>query len=160
MTDWFHKAVKWISYNRYTAVALVLGVVLVSGVSCQSKAPSPITGRPATIRELNAQFDVWMEEAKARTDKAYAAYLAEVKAIEAEGAALDPQFAAAFLEIEEKDRIKVAVLEMAGRVLPAAPGLSEGLALAAMLLTGGVVADNRRKDKKLKDFKTAAPVAA
>lgn len=161
MKDWIHSALKWMSYNRWTVIAFVMGVSLFAGVSCSSTAPSPITGKPVTASQLGVEKEQWVEAAKLRAEKLETDYKTGMSALESEARSLDVAFDASFAEIEKQDGLKLAILEMVGKFTATMPGASEALGIASLLFTGGVIVDNRRKDKRLKDFKNGTtPVTA
>lgn len=79
MTDYFHKALKAISYNRYTVLGILLGIVLfVPIVGCQFKEVSPFTGEKATKDEIAAQATEYAAAAALTEQEAFAAYQATV----------------------------------------------------------------------------------
>lgn len=79
MTDYFHKTLKAISYNRYTVLGILLGIVLfVPIVGCQFKDPSPFTGEKATKDEIAAQATEYAAKAELTEQEAFATYQATV----------------------------------------------------------------------------------
>ena len=54
-----HTILKWIDYNRYFVIGLILAIaVAVGAVGCNPKVTSPLTGKPVTHAELVAEVEI------------------------------------------------------------------------------------------------------
>lgn len=120
-------------HNQATMIATVAVLAAVIWLyGCQSTAPSPLTGKPATSGQLEAEAEK------------YAADLA-----------------LAFEDIERQDAFKqqianlVATSAQTGSINPLGIGLG-----ALGLLTSGLLVDNRRKDAVIKSKSNALAALA
>ncbi len=174
LADRFFKA---LDHNRYTAVAVAIGATVVSFAGCQVKSTSPFTNEPATRDEIELQrVDFEREQllvkakregdARRRVDAITSAATQEIAKITADlqyddqvdesaKARVDAQADLAIADIDRRETLIVEGLEFVNSLpfVSANPALGTAINLASMLIVGGVVTDNRRKDKVIKQAK-------
>ena len=173
MRDSWHDLTKWIDYNRYAFVGLLLGAVFaVWLVGCSSRTISLIEpGKQVTRQEFQIE-QVQMQtklaeqradlDAKRQTiDKQYeqevVAYNAEAAKFNArsEEAAARAEAGVAHLDAQDalkKQLVSLVVTEAANQAaggLNTAGLVSLALGGLGLLGAGGLALDNRRKDKKI-----------
>lgn len=181
MTDLFHKVTNWLSYNRWTALGIVLGAVLLGVTACQPKAADPVSGQRMTAGELEGSEAAFKAKLKREQDAAAADYRLQVKVLqqttENELTKLSTKFEVTSQERADSLVATVAQFEsaheniarmnqMIGSVVGLVregintvnPALGTSLAALFGLATAGLVADNRRKDRKIVELRSDAPV--
>ncbi len=156
--DAIHKATKTIDHNRYAA----LGLLLAAGISawllgCSSRTLSlkpdlAEQGRKVTRLELKREA----AEISAGFDARRAAYLSEIQAFQA-------RLEAARADLDRQDKLKRRIAQALPRLVAevgAPPGLGSLLASAlgvtGLAAGGGLLLDNRRKDKVIRRNKENA----
>ena len=127
--------VKWISHNQGMFIAVIISVALMIWIyGCQSRVRSPISDTMVTRPELALEVDT------------------QVKRIELELDNLIAQAELQFAELDRQDEIKRKLFQFAalsaqtGTVNPA--GI---VTLVGTILGGGLLIDNRIKDKVIKN---------
>lgn len=176
--DLFHRFTNWLSYNRWTALGLVLGVALVGLASCQFKATDPVSHQAATASELEANQASHTDQLRRDQDKAKADYDIQVKVLQdttaaellklqakfaastdqrmADAKKLEADYAEAQRTIADKQAVAAGVLTFVQNTLGAVnPGLAAGLAGLFALTTAGLGLDNRRKDGRITTLNVA-----
>lgn len=162
--DYIHQLLKWISYNRFLAGAAALAISLGVVACAPTSAPSPITGELMTATELVGEYNREVVQLQTRADAlvaSQAAIAAELEAITAEAGALDEDYTAAIEDANQRaqSRIQALVggLGALGTAVPELAPITERVApivpWAASLLGIGAVADNRRKNRIIKQAK-------
>jgi len=171
-TDFLHKVLNWIDYNRWTILSLVLCAILFGGivttVGCQSKTIGLITSpqgdmAKVTRTEFNQQVITVQKDVavkKATLDAEVSAYNEEVKAINA-------KIEAGLSDLDKQDEFKQQLLETVGTVATQAAGgnlnpaslIPIGIGLLGGALGLGAAADNRRKDQVISTLKQATGTA-
>lgn len=168
---------KGLDHNRYTAIAAALGVTLVSFAGCQATSTSPYSDKPATRDQIELErIDYERQQLLARAKRegdakrrieaiitAANQQVAEIsseltfaqQAEEAAKAKLDAQADLAIADIERREALVVEAINFVNSlpVVQANPLLGTAIGMAATALLGGVVVDNRRKDKVIKQKK-------
>ncbi len=157
--DWFHSMTKWIDYNRGVVVGIILTVVFVAIMAgCQITTPSPVNpGTQVTAAELQIEATA----AISRLDKQQAVLDAEREAL-AEGLAV------AEADLQAKTEQRQALIEgVAGIGTMVAEGsvstpsiIGAVTQLGLLLVGGGAMLDNRRKDTVIKKVKSGDPAPA
>jgi hypothetical protein len=171
-SDLLNKTLKWLDYNRYTALSLILFVVVLAGVvsfvGCQSTTT-------ALTPQANGSF-VKVDRSEfnrqaATVDKELAVKRieldAQVAAFNKEVDAFNIQVQAGIAELDKQDAFRQEIVNTVGLVATQAAqsGLNPvslipiGIGLMGTALGLGAAADNRRKDTviaQLKDTKIAA----
>jgi len=151
-TDWFHKALKAVSYNRYTVLALMVAGATVALSGCAITGKDPISGRMATKEELAASLKAHAAEREAQLAKMKSDYEFQIQTASSGDILLVAQFQAAMDGITRQEQFWQSAVSWLGQI-PAVstnPLLGGALGLAGALFGGGVLADNRRKDALLK----------
>jgi len=144
--DALHAVLNWLDHNRYLAIGLLVAVLLSAGiVGCQPTTASLTTpGEKVTATELEREaVTVGADLAKRGAS------------LEADVAAYNAALAAAAADIERQYAIRAAIVETVGSLgVAAAEGTispAAGIGAIIQLLTlgaaGGLLLDNRRKDK-------------
>lgn len=154
--DVLHPLLKFADHYRYTLAAVVLVAVCVGWLgACASTTPglddpSRPVSRPALTRQaVEAERAIATE--KAELEAKVAALNAK---IEAHNAALDA--AVADLDRQDAMRAKIlqtvggAALQLAGGTVDPVGLIVTGVGLAGTALTPALIADSRRKDKRIK----------
>jgi len=141
--DQFHKGLKWISHNRFTAVGMTLVALSVWWLNgCESKTASVLTPGALVTR---GQF---AREVTAREIE----LLAQVDAFKA-----DAQAGQA--DLDQQDATRAAIVDFtagivtslaSGRTMNPAQAVTSGVTLLGIIGGGSLLLDNRRKDKKIK----------
>jgi len=159
--DYLHKILKWIDYNRYKVLALVVVAgIMVYGIGCDSMTASPVKpDRKVTRPQFEAEaLQVWTElqaeaiEIQAMLDKHNAKVEAHNQAIDAGRDDLDRQ-----------DQIKAKLFELGSSIVtgwasggvPTASLVGTGITALGVLFGTGAVLDSKRKDKVITESKKA-----
>ena len=142
MTDWLHKALKWLDYNRGLACSMLLaGLVAFWAFGCEATTLSLTKPEQVTRIEINRE---------AVTGQA--ALAGERAALNARIKAFNANVTAAVADLDKQDELRLAALEFIQGVVttvvpPPATSAVLGITnLLALALVGGAVYDNRRKD--------------
>ena len=164
--DILHNVLKWLDYNRGLAVALVLGVIAASWlVGCDVKTSSIID--PA--RQVTAtQLDREITTLQGNLDKRSAAIKAQEAEYNSDVAAANTNIEAANADLEAQVQLRLKLIEMAGGIgsavasggFTAPAAIGSVVQLLTLLATGGLVIDNRRKDRLIVAQPTTASPAA
>lgn len=153
------KLFRWIEHNQGLVVAGALCLFL---AGCDSlfpvTTPSPTTGQPATIDELQQQLNTAYRErdkqATALQQQADNA-LSALKAFNIETDSLEQSFQNAAETIETKQQQRYAVLEMISGIAQNS-GVPMAPTIATTLLAGGAIWDNRRKNLTIRTLKNGS----
>ena len=156
-TDYVHAVLKWISYNRYTVASLGVAGLFLGLASCQFTAKDPLTGEKVTKEVLQATLEAKAKSSIAGYDKMLADYKVALAVAQENDAVLFAQYQASMDSIDQQKQFWQGVIQWVGQI-PAVSGnplLGGALGLGGTLFGIGTLADNRRKDRKIK---TAKPV--
>lgn len=155
--DYLHEALKWVSYNRYTVASLAVAGLFLSLASCQFTAKDPLSGQQATKEVLQATLEAKAKSSIAGYDKMLGDYKAALAVAQENDSVLFAQYQASMDSIDQQKQFWQGALEWVSQI-PAVSGnplLGGALGLGGALFGVGTMADNRRKDRKIK---TAKPV--
>lgn len=155
-TDFLHTALKWVSYNRYTVASLAVAGLFLSLASCQFTAKDPLTGKQATKEVLQASLEAKGKQSVAEYDRMLADYKAALATAQYTDSVLFAQYQASMDQIDQQKQFWQGALQWVSQI-PAVSGnplLGGALALGGGLFGVGTMADNRRKDRKLRTTKT------
>ena len=150
---------KMIEHNRYLAIGIVLmAAVAVGMVGCQPKTMGLLGGtEKVTLPELERG----MLDARAGLAKRHAEIQATIESYEADVSALADHGEAAVADLERQIAQRAQIVEIVGGLgQKAAQGelTPSGIIGGFAALAGvGALVDNRRKDKIIRDAKTAPP---
>lgn len=153
--DYLHEALKWVSYNRYTVAAAGVAGLFLSLASCQFTAKDPLTGERVTKEVLQANLEAKGKSAIAGYDKMLADYKAALAVAQANDSVLFAQYQASMDSIDKQKEFWQGALQWVSQI-PAVSGnplLGGALGLGGALFGVGTMADNRRKDRKIKTTK-------
>ena len=152
--DYLHKSLKWIDYNRYKVIALIiLAMILITGIGCESLTAS-LTDPAVKIDRQQLSSEIAIAESsmvkrKIQLDAAVAEYNADVDV-------MNKQIDAAVAEIDRQDQIKAELFDIGGSLITgwaAGGGVPTDAIVGTALTVGGLLfglgsaADSRRKDK-------------
>ena len=155
--DPVHKITKWISYNRYTAVALAVFMGMsVWLIGCESKTAGLID---PGVKVTRAQFQREILVVQGTISARRADLETEIKKLNQETTLLNQSVELADDDLTQQDEARQAFVVFGsglvqsiittGTVNPMAITTSL-VTLAGVLGVGGLALDNRRKDKKIK----------
>lgn len=153
MNDLLHAALKWMDYNRYVVIGILLAMLLVGGlIGCQPQTASLVApGEKVTAIELQREvITIEAEFAKQR-----AGIEATTAALNADIEAYNANAAAAGADLQRQVDRNMMIIETAGSLGVAvaegsfSPATGVAALIQAITLLGGACAvlDNRRKDK-------------
>lgn len=120
-TDWLHKLLKWLDYNRWTVIAGIMFIVLFAGIAttvgCQSRTLGLIPSQDGEVvkvdrMEFNQQVITVQKDVavkKATLDAQATAYNEEVKEINA-------KIEAGLSDLDKQDEFKQQLLDTVGTV--------------------------------------------
>lgn len=159
--DWWHEFTTLADHNRYVTAGAALTATMFLGACLpgfDGKTTSPFDGTSVTGEQLEAQADAALASLQARADALAADLIrieAESVALESESAALNENFQAAAERIAAEKTALLGALETAKNAIASyVPGSEAVLGtiwtLGVSALGLGVVADNRRKDRLLR----------
>lgn len=159
--DVWHSVMKWIDYNRGKTVGLVVALFICVGLaSCVPKTLSLVEpGVKVTAPELAREVVV----VKTELEKRAITLKADEEKYNADVTAANAKIEAAEGDIQRQVEIRTKIVEIAGgigvaamtgTVNPAA-GAAAALQIVTLLVGGGAILDNRRKDKVIKEVKEA-----
>lgn len=155
--DICHKVTNWVDHNRGFVGAILIGVLLSVGlVACTPETeslimPSEQVGAVALNREaITLQTDLEKRAIRIKADEA--AYNADV-------AALNKRVESAQTDIQEQQEVRGKLIEIVGGLgqvavtgaVNPAQGVAAAIQIMTLLAAGGLVYDNRRKDKVIKN---------
>ena len=153
MKDGLHSTLKIIDHNRYAVIGILLAVMVAATLTgCQVTTASTLTpGEHVTADELSREVAV----AEAGFAKRHADLEAGAGALNADIDAHNATVETARSELQRKAEFRAAIVETVGSLgLAAAEGTvspAAGVGAIVQLLTlgaaGGLLADNRRKDR-------------
>ena len=151
-TDWFHKALKAVSYNRYTVLALMVAGATVALSGCSITAKDPISGESVTKEQLAANLKAASIKKEAELAKIKSEYEFQVQTATAGDTMLVAQYQAAMDVITKREQFWQSAVNWLGQVpaVSSNPLLGGALGLAGALFGMGTLADNRRKDAVIK----------
>ena len=147
MTDYLHKALKWVSYNRWVFAALIVavGLIATSVGGCEATTTSPFSGGDVSRTQLDAEAQAWAATQKAKLESIKAASDGKQAAIIAAESDLQRQE-------EAIDGVLAAISEYGVPASgPYAPLLAAGIGILGGLL--GRRADSKRKDAVIINLK-------
>lgn len=152
--DIVHKVLKWLDYNRYKALAIMMiGIIMIYGLACRSTT--------ASLQDPAKKVDLAVFTAQARQEAAEMAQqradlIAQIETFNAKAAQLEAAIAAGFDDLADQERIKAELFNLTGSVVtelisgnPTSPAAIIGTVLTALGLLGGfgALADSKRKDE-------------
>jgi len=154
-TDGVHSALKFIDHNRYAVIGILLAAMVAAALTgCQVTTASTLTpGKKVTAEELSREVAVAEAGfAKRRADLEAGAAMLNAD-IEAHNTAVETAEA----ELQRKAEFRATIIETVGSLgVAAAEGTvspAAGVGAVVQLLTlgaaGGLLADNRRKDRMI-----------
>lgn len=148
-TDWLHKGLNWLSYNRFTALAVGLAAITVSLSSCTFTAPDPVTGIKATKEVLAASLKAEADTATVKYVKLEADFKAALGTMQAQDATVIAKYQAAIDNVIKQEQTWFAVAQWVNQlpIVAGNPLLGSAIGLGGLLLAGGTKLDNSRKDK-------------
>lgn len=162
-TDGIHSFLKFLDHNRYAVIGILLAVLAAAALTgCAITTASTMTpGEKVTATELSREVAV--------AEAGFAGRQADLEAgaavlnadIEAHNAAVD----SARSDLQQKAEFRATVIETVGALgLAATQGTispAAGVGAIVQLLTlgaaGGLLADNRRKDRMITENAAPAP---
>lgn len=158
--DLIHKLTNWIDHNRYVVLAAVLlGVILVVGVGCESTTSS-ISDPTVQVDRVALEADIADVNATLATQAAMID--AEVAKYNAQVTGINAKIDAAVADLDRQDEMKAELFNLAGSAVTAiASGgvdtsavIGTAITAGSLLFSIGVAADNQRKDKIIAKQKT------
>lgn len=155
-TDYVHEILKWVSYNRYTVAATTVAGLFLGLASCQFTAKDPLTGEKVTKEVLQATLEAKAKSSVAGYDKMLADYKAALAVAQENDSVLFARYESAMNQIDQQKQFWQGVIQWVEQI-PAVSGnplLGGALGLGGTLFGIGTLADNRRKDRKIKTAKT------
>ena len=172
MKDRLHAILNWISYNRYLTGFLVLIILSMGFVACESRTASIADDNISVSREvLESQYRDECNKLALKRDMLTmknAEFIAEVNNINRQQEALNEKYAGKVVKLDEKDAMKNSIFSF---VLGTAETVSTGgvlspwaLGLSAFGMLGaafgiGAKKDSSRKDAIIAELKTKIPTA-
>lgn len=173
--DYIHKALKYISYERYKVLAVLLSVGLIFIVGCQQTAIDPVSGKAVTKDELITSVENKLVENKTKAKQTSeiakkkiadltAKFNSDILAITSEtditveelnnsNTAILAKAEDAIKQIEEKEnRIQVGLKFLTDN-FSSIPYVGMALGGAGLLLAGGANADKKRANDRLAQLK-------
>ncbi len=173
-TDLWHSVLKWLDYNRWTFVSIIVFAIMLAAfigiAGCQSTtAPlfAPTDGSAAAkidrsefMRQASTA-DKELSLKRVAIDAKLAAYNEEVKAF-------NERVDAGLEDLDRQDEFRAEILNTVSLVAANAAGgtlnpvslIPIGVGLLGGALGLGAAADNRRKDKLITDLKQPAVTQA
>lgn len=151
-TDYLHTALKWLSYNRYTAVSTLVAGSFIGVSGCQITAKDPVSGESLNKQSLATMVERRAAESRATYATLEAEFKAKVEAMNTSDALVAAKYQAAIDSITQKEQFWKSAVEWAGSI-PAVSGnplLAGAISMGGALFGLGTLADNRRKDALLK----------
>lgn len=151
--DILHSILKWMDYNRGLLISLAIGLSASAWlVGCDVKTASIID---PTRDVTAAQLDREITTLQGQLDKRAAAIVAMEADYNSDVTAANANIAAANADIEAQIQLRLKLIEMAGGIgsavasggFTAPAAIGSVVQLMTLLATGGLVLDNRRKDR-------------
>ncbi len=158
MNDVLHGALKWIDYNRYLAIGLVLALAATAWlVGCQARTTGLIAQEAVTRPAFERQV-ISVEQSFAARN---VALQAQIDTLNTEIAAANADIEAGRSHLDRQDEFRGSIVKFVGGALAdAAAGTIDpgGLVTSALLLLSagaglGTFTDNIRKNGKIKELK-------
>lgn len=157
------KFFKWLDHNRYFAILGIVGISLIFYTGCSElRAVSPVSGEQLTDTELSAEYNRTVEEIggiiTANEDE-IARLMRENGRMIDRVDGLDDSYDVAFADLEQQNTSRNVVIQTVFDTATAyaPPGSEMMIGTAMQIATGlglfGVIVDNRRKDKLIKNGK-------
>jgi len=163
--DLFHSALKFVSYNRYFALGAAVCVSLGVYGCVQPTVPSPFSNNEVNAstlaKEFNEKLDSYEETFKANL-AAIDEKVRENETLISRAAAAKQDTDALFAQLEKARQDRLALINtISGIATPllgptVAPIVTQLLPFGVGALGLGVLADNRRKDRKILALQTTA----
>jgi len=160
MKDGLHSTLTFVDHNRYVVIGILLAMLLAAAVpGCQvTTASTLLAGEKVTGDELAREVAV----AESDFAKRRAGLDAEATALNADIEAHNTTVEAAEADLQRKAEFRASIIETVGSLgVAAAEGTvnpAAGVGAIVQLLTlgaaGGLLADNRRKDKVIREGPT------
>lgn len=151
--DILHSVLKWVDYNRGLVISLVLGLIAATWmVGCDVKTGSLLDpARQVTGAQLDREITTLQEQ----LDKRSAAIKAQEAEYNADVIAANANITAANADLEAQAQLRLKLIEMAGGIgsavasggFTAPAAIGSVVQLLTLLTTGGLLYDNRRKDR-------------
>lgn len=168
--DVLHKALKWVDYNRYKALGIVLAIVLVFYAGCAVKTASL---KDPTVKVTAPVYAQEASELRAQLEGESLALQAHVEAHNKVVDAFNEREEIGYEDLKAKQAKKEATINIISTaaissVKAAGVPITESasnwlLGFVSVVGTGGTVLgylDGRRKDKKIAADKAKAPTTA
>ena len=156
MKDYLHSFLKWISYNRYLVIGIVICIALTVGIaSCASTTGSIVNPGTQVDRDTFVieamQAERGLESMRESIDGAIADYNASVEQFNA-------RIDIGVTDLDQQDEIKAQAFShiegiitgMVNGTFNPASLLIPGLGLGSLFLGAGAWSDKKRTDKVLK----------
>ena len=175
--DYFHNFLKFISYERYKVISILLIVFMIFSVSCQQTAIAPTTNKAGNrdsivtnvdnkisslnddLKYLDTDFNTKLEELsnkyKSELAKLTASTSEQKDKIIATQKQLVAQAELSIKEIERKESIIETGLKFVQDTFPQLPYLSTVVGLGGVIFAGGAVADKKRANDRLAELKSS-----
>lgn len=146
---------KAFDHNRYAFIATAVASILTVNACVESQTTSPTTGQPVTRDVLNVEaskFNVEHEHkvGALKVEMEQVAQKAQILMIEDQSTY--DSFISAYEDLDAQDERKAQLLAWVNTTVPGLLGPYS--TLATSLLGAGLFADNRRKDRKIKELKS------
>ena len=134
--------IQWIRHNQGIVVGLIIAVsLMVWTYGCDSQVTSPITGKMVTRPQLKLEVNIAVKQFEMELDN------------------LQEQAALQFASLDRQDELKNKLYDFAAITAQANTFNPTGLiTLVGTLLGGGLLIDNRIKDKVIKNRPLTKPV--
>ncbi len=162
--DILHSMLKWLDYNRGLVAALVLGVIASAWlVGCDVKTGSILD---PTRQVTPSQLDREITTLQGQMDKRASAIKTMEAEYNADVTAANQNIVAANADLDAQEALRLKLIEIAGGIgtavasggFTAPAAIGSVVQLLTLLATGGLVIDNRRKDRRI--AATAATASA
>ena len=163
MRDFLKPVIRWVDHNRYLTLGLVLLVAVLGwSFGCESLTKSLTDGGADVDR---AAFVAEAEELQAGLEKdaisLAARHTAEVAELEADLKSGEAKIAIGLDDLNRQDEQRRQLIDFVGTLVTSAAAgtfnpataITGAASLGALLLGGGAVADNRRKDRVITTLK-------
>lgn len=145
---------KVFDHNRYGIIAMAAASILIVSACVESQTASPTTGQPVTRNALNEQaldFNVEHERKVGALKSEMEKLTEDARVLEIKAQNTYDSFISAYEDLDEQDARKAKLLEFINTTIPGLLGPYS--TFATSLLATGFFADNKRKDRKIKELR-------